>query len=126
MPSRLINQSPAIRHGGLGPVCLLALLLAGANLAWAQSPLRDPTRPAHYSAHTADHQSARHQHRFALESILYGAERHVAVIDGHAVIQGETVHGARVVRIEPAQVILEYKGRYRKLHWQQLVQVKQQ
>lgn len=111
------------------PICrwgwLLVLLFAGADVALGQPALRDPTRPSQYVAHP-DHQAERQEHRFHLESILYGADRRVAVIDGHAVSRGESVAGARVLSIEPTKVILEYRGRRRSLHWQRLVQVKQQ
>ena len=124
MPRTAVTRSLRTRFFSSGLACLLMLFCAGAYGDSAQSSLRDPTRPFHYTAgksQTADRQ----QHQFKLESILYGPGRRIAVIDGHAVSRGESVYGARVVKIEPARVILEYKGRRHILHWRRLVQVKQ-
>ncbi|MBZ5555681.1 MAG: hypothetical protein LAO77_00250 [Acidobacteriia bacterium] len=51
-----------------------------------------------------------------LGTILYSAERRLAIVDGHIVGVGDDVRGARVVEIEPASVLLrDGNGRLRRL-----------
>lgn len=88
---------------------LLALLLTGA--AHAQ-PLQDPTKPpAAATPVAAGPQAASSGPQ--LQSILIGRAaggRHVAVIDGETVRQGESFRGAKVVRIRDNEVELVRGG----------------
>lgn len=88
---------------------LLALLLAGG--AHAQ-PLQDPTKPpAAATLVAAGPQAATSGPQ--LQSILIGRAaggRHVAVIDGETVRQGESFRGAKVVRIRENEVELVRGG----------------
>jgi MSHA biogenesis protein MshK len=84
---------------------LLALLLAGG--AYAQ-PLQDPTRPPAAATPVAAGPQAVTSGP-QLQSILIGRAaggRHVAVIDGETVRQGESFRGAKVVRIRENEVEL--------------------
>jgi hypothetical protein len=52
----------------------------------------------------------------ALGTILYSADRQLAIIDGRIVGVGDEVRGARVVEITPAAVMLrDGQGRLRRL-----------
>jgi hypothetical protein len=52
----------------------------------------------------------------ALEMVLYGADRQVAIIDGRIVEIGDQFRGARVIAIEPAGVLLrDQAGRLRRM-----------
>ena len=87
----------------------LALLLVGS--AHAQ-PLQDPTKPpAAATPVAAGPQAASSGPQ--LQSILIGRAaggRHVAVIDGETVRQGESFRGAKVVRIRENEVELVRGG----------------
>jgi hypothetical protein len=52
----------------------------------------------------------------SLGTILYGAERKLAIIDGRIVQVGDDIHGSRVVDITPDAVLFrDVQGRLRKL-----------
>jgi hypothetical protein len=52
----------------------------------------------------------------SLETILYGADRKLAIVDGRIVGVGDLVRGARVVEITPTAVMLrDEQGRARRL-----------
>jgi MSHA biogenesis protein MshK len=88
---------------------LLALLLAGG--AHAQ-PLQDPTKPPPAATPVAGGSLAPAAGP-QLQSILIGRAaggRHVAVIDGETVRQGESFRGAKVVRIGENEVELVRGG----------------
>lgn len=87
-------------------------LLAGLWLAQpaAHAQLQDPTRPpAAASGGDAAALSAEPQLQSVLVSRQAGG-RHVAVIDGETVRQGETFRGAKVVRIRENEVELVRGG----------------
>jgi MSHA biogenesis protein MshK len=89
---------------------LLALLLAGG--AHAQ-PLQDPTKPPPAATPVAGGPLAPAAAGPQLQSILIGRAaggRHVAVIDGETVRQGESFRGAKVVRIGENEVELVRGG----------------
>ena len=88
---------------------ILALLLAGA--AHAQ-PLQDPTKPPAAATPVAGGTQVASSGP-QLQSILIGRAaggRHVAVIDGETVRQGESFRGAKVVRIRENEVELVRGG----------------
>lgn len=92
---------------------LLAALVALAGLlpvaAFAQTVLRDPTRPpaSVLTPVAASPEATRGGPR--LQSILVARHpggRHVAVIDGKTVRQGELLDGARLERVSDTEVVL--------------------
>jgi MSHA biogenesis protein MshK len=86
---------------------LLALLLAFAQVAPHAQALQDPTRPA--TAPVAGGEGGEASAGPQLQSVLIASGpdgRHIAVIDGDTVRQGEIYKGARVARISPRAVEL--------------------
>ncbi|WP_097462370.1 hypothetical protein [Mangrovitalea sediminis] len=98
----------------------MLVLFTGSAIA---AGLKDPTRPPDYQAHPQAHQKA--ASAFRLESILFGPSRRVAVINGTAVSPGERIDGARVMRIERTEVVLDIHGVRHVLKWHLPPQVRQ-
>lgn len=99
---------PTTMKRAFGAACL-ALLLVGS--AHAQS-LQDPTKPPAAATPVAAGPLAASSGP-QLQSILIGRAaggRHVAVIDGETVRQGESFRGAKVVRIRENEVELVRGG----------------
>lgn len=86
-------------------LCMLALLAGPA----AAEQLTDPTRPPVASSPQPAARPA--AGRLVLQSVIYGADRRLALINGHWVGEGELIGGARVVSIEPVRVRLRRNGR---------------
>lgn len=86
----------------LATALLLGLMMQDA------AALEDPMRPP---GNAATPSSSRSVTRFVLSSTLIARERRSAVINGRSVGVGETVDGARVIEILPAQVRLQHQGR---------------
>ena len=97
---------------------VLATLVLFTSAAGA---LEDPTRPNGFRAPKAEPVP---QQTFALASIIIGADRKVAVIDGEARREGQTFKGVRVKRIYPDRVELVDQGRVRILRLDTLPQVR--
>ncbi|MCG5514373.1 general secretion pathway protein GspB [Ectothiorhodospira shaposhnikovii] len=77
--------------------------------------LADPTRPptpqelrAWQGMLDAEQATTR---GWVLQSVLMAPQRRIAIINGQRVGVGETVDGARVIRIEAAAVALSHEGR---------------
>jgi len=85
-------------------VSILALVLLAQNAA----ALDDPMRPPGGAAVTGTAPAAP---RFELSSTLIARDRRSAVINGRRVGVGDSVDGARVIEILPAQVRLQHQGR---------------
>lgn len=83
--------------------------------------LQDPTRPNGFQAPEA---APAQQRSFDLASIIIGADRKVAVIDGQARREGQTFEGVRLRRIYPDRVELVDQGRVRILKLDTLPQVR--
>lgn len=97
----------------LSAALLLAVLGLGAyGATWAEE-LSDPTRPPSPAELAAwrGHAPTGASSEFRLESILIGAGRRVAIINGRRLTEGETIDAATVVRIRPSRVELELDGR---------------
>ncbi|MEW5791776.1 MAG: hypothetical protein ACOY4L_12620 [Pseudomonadota bacterium] len=90
-----------------GVVLLLFGLWTGTG--WAEAPLPDPTRPPLLHA-PAPARSAGMPAEPALSSTLLGGKHPVAIIDGRAYTQGETVNGFRIRRIGQGWVRLQDPG----------------
>ncbi len=89
-------------------LCCLALVAALAVTAGARgAEFRDPTRPpAAVQAPTSTRTPQVKAPDWRLSSILIAPDRRVAVISGQALVEGEVIDGARVVKITPAEVLL--------------------
>jgi len=72
-------------------------LTAGAELI-------DPTRPASYTPASVAQKEAG---GWKISSIIIGDDRRVAIIDGRSVMQGDELHGMKVISISPYDVILK-------------------
>ena len=81
--------------------CLLSVVFGSDTLL----ALNDPTRPASYRP------SSQKVERFQLSSILLGFQRKVAVINGRAVTEGESLGSATVIKIEKERVLLTKGGK---------------
>ena len=66
--------------------------------------LPDPTQPPQMSAAPA---TSSQVFKHKLSSIIFSAQRRVAVVNGKVVAEGEEIDGARVLKIGQAQVWLE-------------------
>ena len=121
MPSLKVSRPGWIATGRSAVVVLALILVWGAG--FARGEMRDPTRPAQYTAKKVRaHRETRAWH---LESILYSARRRNAVINGKTVAAGERIDHARVLRVERTHVVLESRGRQLILRLQPLPRVKQ-
>lgn len=90
---------------------LLIVCCFAANIALAESPLRDPTQPL--SAQIADEKE-----EFELHSVLISNSRKVAVINGFSVREGEALPSAAqwvVQEIEPSAVVITDQQQRRRL-----------
>lgn len=65
--------------------------------------MRDPTRPP---AGQLAQMGAKEDKRFVVSSILHAADRHHVVINGQVLKVGDTINGAKVIKIEQDQVQL--------------------
>jgi len=85
----------------LAPLLLLCLSAPGA------AALEDPMRPPRGATVSDDKPTI----PFVLSSTLIARERRSAVINSRNVGVGDSVDGARVLEIQPAQVRLQHQGR---------------
>lgn len=83
---------------------IAAYLATGALALAADPPLGDPMRPYAPASPAASNDPAARP--FKLTGVLVAATRRVAVINGTLYREGDTVNGARIVRIDPASVQL--------------------
>jgi len=82
-------------------------LLAASLCATADAAaLDDPTQPPNYIPVAARPGAGQGQPRWRLQSTLTGQKRNVAVINGQRLLVGQTVDGAKIISIEPGQVVL--------------------
>ena len=84
------------------------LLLVGLSLAADVFALTDPTRPS--GGFVAPAERAKNASPLRLESVLIGANRRVAVINGKTCRVGERVDGATVVAIHGDSAVLVREG----------------
>lgn len=96
---------------------MVAMILIPA----ATHALQDPTRPNGFQVPEA--QPAQ-QRTFDLASIIIGAERKIAVIDGQPRREGQAFDGVHIRRIYPDRVELIDQGRVRILRLGTLPQVR--
>jgi MSHA biogenesis protein MshK len=96
---------PAVKLA-LGSALLVVLMANGvANVPDG----RDPTRPLRPSVSTAPAASAERV-RPTLESVLIGAGRRVAVINGRRMSEGDVQQGVKVWEIRPDGVVVSVDG----------------
>lgn len=99
----------AIKHGLLLPPILCTLLTASSLCA---GDLIDPTRPINTKIKTTSTKAVSAVHRsWTLESTLVAHDRRVAVINGKLVSEGDTVDGARVIKISKLDVVVKTSGK---------------
>lgn len=88
----------------------LALMAALSLPAYSQSGLGDPTRPTSLSEPGETVRSVQAP-RWRLQSTLVADDRRVAVINGRAVSQGQSIDGATVLEVRADGVTLLQNGR---------------
>lgn len=93
----------------LGALLLLGLLLSVAARTAADAMLHDPTQPLRPPAATAPVESIKGQ-ILELESVLIGARRSHAVINGQRITVGEQRSGVRVLEIHSDSVVVSVDG----------------
>jgi len=99
----------AIKHGFFLSSILCALLAASSLCA---GELIDPTRPITKKNKTTATKPVNAVHRsWTLESTLVAQDRRVAVINGKLVSEGDTVDGARVIKIRKLDVLVQTSSR---------------
>jgi MSHA biogenesis protein MshK len=76
-------------------VALLGLWVGGVTSVYAD--VRDPTTPLQSSAVTSP---IRAQHAYAVHSILFSSTRKIAVINGHALKEGQTIPQSSVTLLK--------------------------
>lgn len=85
----------------------LALLCAAS----VHAELGDPTRPPDYKKQAElPRAAAAAAEKWALTSVLISPRRRVAVVNGQAVQEGDTVGSSRIVRIRTSEVLLQRGG----------------
>lgn len=101
----------------------VAAMIAGCWLAIAgpASALQDPTRPPGFGEEPV---KALPMADLALQSILVGAERRLAVINGTPRAEGQAFDGIRVRQIHRDRVEVLDQGRIRTLYLDELPQVR--
>jgi len=75
--------------------------------------LNDPTRPHNWSRGSSPKAKAKH---FTLNYILKTAQRTKAIINGKSVTEGDSVSGAKVIRIKQNTVMILVDGKRKTLH----------
>ena len=99
----------------------LGMLLVILLLPLEAFALKDPTRPSGFRAPVVKPSTER---SFSLVSIIIGADRRIAVIDGQARREGQQFDGVRLKRIYPDRVELMSQGQIRVLKLEPLPQVR--
>lgn len=95
-------------------IIFLALTVYGLALAnsVAAASMGDPLRPPEYVAvDAASGMKHASEPSWRVNEILFSGTRRVAIVNGVAVVVGDRVSGARVLNIEPTQVILVHKNK---------------
>jgi hypothetical protein len=87
---------------------LFVLAMAAQSLANVPG-LKDPTRPLAAAAPKVSASGAERTHPI-LESVLIGAGRRVAVINGRRMTEGDEQQGVKVWEIRPGEVVVSVDG----------------
>lgn len=92
-------------------LCLALFGLQGLNISWA-APLSDPTRPFDYVPVIDKAEEPvvlpREQVQWNLSAIRIGKDSRFAIINGQMVRPGEQIESAKLLAINPSEVVLEY------------------
>lgn len=90
-------------------ILMSCLLLWGPLFLVDGAELHNPLRPpAGYRATVRTVRPAKRvQHDWILQAVIIGADRAVAVIDGHSVARGERYQGARLIYLQKDRVELQ-------------------
>jgi MSHA biogenesis protein MshK len=89
--------------------CLLLIALLTTALAVQADPTRPPS-PAEIRAWQAGHAGETPRTDWNLQSILISENRRVAIINGRRYQAGDEIRQARIIAIEPGEVVLERDG----------------
>ncbi|MDH3560713.1 MAG: hypothetical protein OEN52_07150 [Gammaproteobacteria bacterium] len=74
-------------------------------------PLQDPTRPTRAALFLSTSAPRPSADKWTLDSTLVATDRRVAVINGTHVSEGESIDGARVLKIRNTDVLIQAPGR---------------
>lgn len=81
-------------------------------LSFIASPLafsQDPMQPPAWSAGSTQSRSV-DEKQFSLQQIISSKNRRVAVINNTSLVEGQTIDGAKVIKITSQWVKLKFKG----------------
>ncbi len=73
--------------------------------------LQDPTRPTQTALYLSPSAPLASADKWTLNSTLVANDRRVAVINGNHVSEGESIGGARVLKIRKTDVLIQAPGR---------------
>lgn len=92
-------------------IVLIAIFFAA--FAQAQEPVADPTKPLGFSGAAAGTTAGNAQETIQLTSILIASDRKVAIINGQALRENQTLKGvgALVKKIDADAVTLQQNGK---------------
>lgn len=87
------------------------ILMSGLTSMLVMAQLDDPTRPPDFVTAVATEADAVEQEEgWTLTSILVSPQRRVAIINGKPLREGESLAGAKVMKINLSGVKLRHKG----------------
>lgn len=89
---------------------VVVLGLLSLSLLGAETALQDPTRPTSPDRSASTRAAGPDPGGWTLNSTLVAPNRRVAVINGVQVSEGESVDGARVVKIRKSDVLMQIQG----------------
>ena len=85
---------------------LVIMMLVTSMLTTTALAAKDPTRPPDHRVN--DRNTPQALNTFRIESIISGGGRKLAVINGKRVFEGDSVSGARVIKIDSDAVTLSW------------------
>jgi MSHA biogenesis protein MshK len=98
---------------------LLMIAVYGTTITAQADTLRDPLRPVHYQVAKkgADGSAVKKQPQsWQLSAVLISRDRTVAVVNGQSMQVGDQIDGYKLLKIEPAKVLLQDKQKQIVLH----------
>ena len=114
-PERVAASQPAARSQPIAPAPRTALLASAPPIAREEPRLLEPATRRQPVARTAPSETVL-PFDASLGTILYSADRKLAIVDGRIIGIGDEVRGARVTDITPAAVFLrDAQGKLRRL-----------
>jgi len=107
-----VSKQIVCRQGAVASLAALVGLVLTMGLtmglaAPAIAEVDDPMRPSLQAPETGSTEVAT---EWTLNSVLISERRRLAVVNGQVLRQGQSVDGARIIRIEPSQVVIRHSA----------------